>query len=146
MATKRLDDLTDEEVLAQLTAERAERERLVREARENLAKYGTALPPVAGAPASGIVRISPRAKRSIDPKWFRVEKTCPHCGKTKNVGRDFGTVIRRGNEDAAGWCRACRSSTNYHAKPRKAAAGIARRTPKVTDAGPGTPKRRPRRS
>lgn len=130
-------------MLAQLAAERAERERLVREARENLAKYGSTLPPVAGAPAPGIVRIAPRAKRAIDPKWFRVEKTCPHCGETKNVGRDFGTVIRRGKEDAAGWCRACRSSTNYHAKPRKVAQPS---TPKTATAGPGTPRRRSRRS
>lgn len=116
--------MTDEEVLAQLARECAERERLIREARENLEKYGTALAPVT-VPAAGeggaltihavpdrIVRLAPRAKKEIDPKWFKVTKVCPHCKEEKNVGRDFGIVVRRGLEHAAGWCKDCRSKTS----------------------------------
>ena len=111
-------ELTDEEVLAMLEKEKAERERQIREARENLAKYGTAIAPVGvkvELPAEGgVVRIAPRAKAKIDPKWFKVLKVCPHCGVEKNVGRDFG-VITRGKarlEHAAGWCKDCRSKTS----------------------------------
>ena len=120
--TKAVDpaSLSDEQILAQLAREKAERDALVREARENLAKYGTALPPPEVLAASApVVRIAPRAKRKIDPKWYSVEKTCPHCGKTKNVGKDFGIIVRRGVESATGWCRDCRSKTNYRAAPRK---------------------------
>ena len=127
MMAKRV--LTDEEVLERFIVERAERERLIREARANLEAYGTTLPPV-GAPrvapavkapavADGVVRIGPRVKAKISPKWFKVLKTCPHCGVEKNVGKDFGVVIRRGLESAAGWCRACRNTTNYKSAPRK---------------------------
>lgn len=124
--------LTDEEVLAQLAREKAERDRLIREARENIAKYGTAIAPVPGltatpipVPAAGeeAVRIAPRAKgKPIAAKWFKVFKVCPHCGIEKNVGKDFGIVVRRGLESAMGWCRSCRNTTSYKDKPRKSAA------------------------
>lgn len=98
---KRAPSMTDEQVLIQI-------------ARENIARYGSALVPV-----QQVARVAPRAKRKIDPKWFLVEKKCPHCGKIKNVGREFGVIVRRGIEGAAGWCRKCRSETNYRAMPRK---------------------------
>jgi len=119
--TKRV--LTDEEVLQRFIAEKAERERLIREARANLEAYGSALPPIGAPPVAvppdEITRIGPRVKAKIAPKWFKVVKTCPHCGIEKNVGKDFGVVIRRGLESAAGWCRACRNTTSYKGVPRK---------------------------
>jgi hypothetical protein len=124
--TKRV--LTDEEVLQRFIAEKAERERLIREARANLEAYGSALPPIGAPPVAvkappvaddGVTRIGPRVKAKIAPKWFKVLKTCPHCGVEKNVGKDFGVVIRRGLESAAGWCRACRNTTSYKTAPRK---------------------------
>lgn len=133
--------LTDEEVLAQLAREKAERERMIREARENLEKYGSTIAPIGavevkdrpkavrspkseGLPRTaveegGVIRIAPRAKKKIDPKWFKVLKTCPHCGEEKNVGKDFGIVVRRGLESASGWCRACRNAVSYKNRQRK---------------------------
>lgn len=101
--------MTDQEILIQI-------------ARDNLARYGSTIPPEGVVPQvapSEIRRIAPRARREIDPKWFKALKVCPHCGEEKNVGKDFGVVVRRGIEGPAGWCRACRSATNYRAKPRK---------------------------
>lgn len=119
--------LTDAEILAQLEKAKAEREREIKEARENLAKYGSVLAPTYAPPApipvpsarEGVTRIAPRAKVKIDPKWFKVLKTCPHCGEEKNVGKDFGIVKRRGLESANGWCRTCRNKVSYKNKPRK---------------------------
>lgn len=138
--TKR--ELTDDEILERIAAEKAERERLIAEARANLAKYGTALAPIAGVTlaSSGppVVRLAPRAKaRAADPKWEGVVKTCPHCGETKSVLEGFGVVVIRGHERAAGWCKLCRSSTNYHARER-----VQGRTPKATGAGPGCVRRK----
>lgn len=62
---------------------------------------------------------SRKPPRAPAAEWFNVEKKCAHCGKVKNVGRDFGTTPRRGVEYANGWCKACRASTNYHDRPRK---------------------------
>jgi hypothetical protein len=94
-------------------------------ARENLARYGSVYAPP--TPPTKVRRADPEAKprgpqaaRKLDPYWFTVEKKCPHCEKTKNVGRAFGVVNRRGVEGPAGWCRECRSTTNYRAQPRKA--------------------------
>ncbi len=114
-AKKKLDPstMTDEQILIQI-------------ARDNLAKYGTTIPPARTArtpvlavvpPEPEVIRIAPRVK--IDAKWFKTLKTCPHCGVEKNVGKDFGIVIRRGLESAAGWCRECRNTTNYKDKPRR---------------------------
>ncbi len=79
-----------------------------------------------GAPvatiASTVTRVPKRKKAAaFDPKWFQILKTCPHCGKEKNVGKDFGVVIRRGVEGAASWCKQCRSesSASYYKSPRK---------------------------
>lgn len=131
MAMKR--QLTDDEVLEQLMREKAEREKLIRDARANLERYGSTLPPlevsvtkpatrVRGQPPpdTGVVRVTAtgrgrgNAKRVPGIEWFNVFKVCPHCGEEKNVGRDFGTVIRRGRETAASWCKKCRANSNYH--------------------------------
>lgn len=130
---KKPEEMSDEEILAQFAREKAARDLLVAEAKANLAKYGTTLPPlpvelpkVAEKPAAldaGVTRIAPRTKRKIDPRWFKVLKTCPHCGEEKNVGKDFGIVVRRGLESAAGWCRRCRNKTNYKNRPRKNQVG-----------------------
>lgn len=80
-------------------------------ARENLKRYGSVLPP------EPTTRVLEPVARKVD--WNKVEKRCPHCGITKNVGKEFGIVIRRGLESAAGWCRECRSTTNYYAAKRK---------------------------
>ena len=121
MATKKPAELSDEEVLLQLEAEKEARAKAIAEARENLAKYGTAIAPVGvkvELPAfGGVVRIAPRSRaQPIDPKWFKVTKVCPHCGEEKNVGRDFGVIWRKTGDTrkdyAAGWCRSCRSATS----------------------------------
>lgn len=56
------------------------------------------------------------AAPSVD--FTKVRKLCPHCEKTKFVIPDFGTVNDRGRLRPQGRCRACRSSVNYHTKPR----------------------------
>lgn len=88
-------------------------------ARENLAKYGTTTAPTAPTTMAVTRIVGRKASRVIDPKWFTVRKVCPHCKKEKNVGQDFGVVVRRGIESAAGWCRQCRSGSDYRSKPRK---------------------------
>jgi hypothetical protein len=54
-----------------------------------------------------------------DPKWKNERKVCPHCGRSKVVDPDFGVRVVRGVERPQPWCRACRSGTNYHNRPRK---------------------------
>ena len=94
-------------------------------ARENLKRYGNPLGPETEAPpaaAAVVKRVAPRAPRgtkAFNKKWFSIMKRCPKCQKTKNVGEEFGVVVRRGVEAAAGWCKQCRSSTNYRAMARK---------------------------
>ncbi len=114
---------TDEQLLAELTAEKnkIESERLDNQRRLEavleriVARHGGHVT-MDGAKAEdtgGIRRIAPRAKASIDPKWFNVVKTCPHCGKEKNVGKDFGTITKpNGTVQAAGWCKQCRSESS----------------------------------
>lgn len=88
-------------------------------ARENLVRFGTTFAPPEAKPST-VVRVASRAgKKLVDPKWFNVTKVCPHCGEEKNVGRDFGVVIRRGIEGPSGWCRTCRATTDYRSRPRK---------------------------
>lgn len=123
-------EMTDDEIRLQM-------------ARDNLAKYGTTIAPistpmVAESPELAKAKTSakrerkeavaeteeqlfagPRKPKAISPKWFAMEKKCPHCGKTKNVAADFGVVIRRGLEQSAGWCKQCRSETDYRKLPRK---------------------------
>ena len=111
MATKPPDDLTDDELRLLI-------------ARENLKRYGNPLGPETEAPpaaAAVVKRIAPQGRKgkAFDKKWFSITKRCPKCGKTKNVGEEFGVVVRRGVEAAAGWCKQCRSSTNYRALARK---------------------------
>lgn len=123
---------SDEELIAELSAEirdieaeRVDADRRLRAALERLsAKHGgnttgavmgvlAAVQSRTAAPAPDEVRrISPRAKKEIDPKWFKVTKVCPHCRKEKNVGEDFGIIMRRGLESPSGWCKECRSKTS----------------------------------
>lgn len=116
-------EMTDEEIRLQI-------------ARDNMAKYGNTIGPAQAAPAAPIVKVprakkaaaeeteeqlfaAPRKAKAISAKWYALEKKCPHCDKTKNVAADFGVVIRRGLEQAAGWCKQCRSETDYRHRPRK---------------------------
>lgn len=76
--------------------------------------------PSKGSPA--IVRIQGRkAKTQIEERWFSTLKICPHCGKEKNVGKDFGVIVHRGVQYAAGHCKQCRSETSagYKKKARQ---------------------------
>lgn len=126
---------TDEQLLAELTTEKKEieDERLDNQRRLKavldriVAKHGGQIPDFAhldrrvGADEE-IVRIAPRTKAKIDPKWMNVLKTCPHCGIEKNVGRDFGTIKKpNGTVQAAGWCKQCRSESSgkYNRPSRK---------------------------
>jgi len=131
--TRKPAELTDAQVLELLARETAARkaaeEALIRKARENLAKYGTTiapmdLPAVGEAPPSLAGQIGrelatrgTRRPRDASPQFFGMKKKCPHCGKTKDVGKEFGTVIRNGLEHAASWCKQCRSGTNYRQNP-----------------------------
>lgn len=126
--------MTDDELIAFHAAEKA---RFAAELRANLARYGSTLGPgAASAPAapppekSGVVpnrgktvkfeiaRVNGKALE-MNPKWKDVRKTCPHCGKTKNVAQDFGVVARRDWEYAMSWCRDCRGKADYRKAPRK---------------------------
>lgn len=86
-------------------------------ARESLERYGTALPPLAEmrAPKAKKQAAEP-AVASVD--FTKIRKLCPHCEKTKYVLPDFGVTNDRGKLRPQGRCRACRSSVNYHTKPR----------------------------
>ena len=57
-------------------------------------------------------------QKEVD-KLAAKDKECPHCGKVKNVGRDFGIRYSRGIPGPHSWCRQCRANTNYRALPRK---------------------------
>lgn len=128
--------MTDDELIAFHAAEKA---RFAAELRANLARYGTTLGPAAptstAAPVTQksdstvvptrartvkfeIARLNGKALES-NPKWKDVRKTCPHCGKTKNVVPDFGIVVRRDWEYAASWCRDCRGKTDYRKVERR---------------------------
>lgn len=109
-------------------------------ARDNLAKYGNTIGPelVPVAPPAPFAKAprqkrerevtaeeaeeklfaAPRKARAVSQKWFAVEKKCPHCEKTKKVMPDFGVVVRRGVEAPAGWCKQCRSQTDYRQRDR----------------------------
>jgi hypothetical protein len=104
MTKKPTDEMTDEEVLALLAEAKAARQKEIDEARVNLAKYGSPLAPAVAA--SPVRRIGPRAKSKIDAIWFGVTKHCPHCGKDKNVGQDFGVIhAKDGTQKPNGWCK-----------------------------------------
>lgn len=124
-------DSTDEDLLSRIVRDLAAREQVFREARENIERVRVSLralgpQPTGGAVAEpgaagdvGIIRIAPRASKPIPAKWFKVLKTCPHCGKEKNVGRDFGIITRNGNTTAASWCKECRGKTSYPYRKKK---------------------------
>ena len=57
--------------------------------------------------------------KPLDPKWVGKTKFCPHCEETKDIVKEFGLVDRRGIVGPAGWCKNCRSTTNYRARDRK---------------------------
>lgn len=76
---------------------------------------------VENKPIHPVVRLAPKAKTLIEDRWFSTTKTCPHCGKTKNVGKEFGVVVTRGVQYAASWCKQCRGATSYgyRTQPRR---------------------------
>jgi hypothetical protein len=47
------------------------------------------------------------------------KKVCPNDGLTKDMVKDFGARAIRGVYYVHSWCRACRATTNYNARPRK---------------------------
>lgn len=67
------------------------------------------------------VAIEQPAQPAVD--WSREVRTCPKCGHKGKVSSDFGTKTIRGKESPQSWCRSCRSSTNYHARPRQYKTG-----------------------
>ena len=78
--------------------------------------------PVALVAAPTVVRLQGRkARAAIEERLFSALKVCPHCGKEKNVGKDFGIAMHRGVQYANSWCSQCRSETSnsYRTKPRK---------------------------
>lgn len=124
--------MTDDELIAFHAAEKA---KFAAELRANLTQYGTTLGPTAAPqPASKsdskmvptrartlkfeVARVNGKALE-MNPKWKDVRKTCPHCGKTKNVAADFGILVRRDWEYAASWCRDCRGKTDYRKTERR---------------------------
>lgn len=51
--------------------------------------------------------------------WKKEKRLCKRCGDTKFVDPDFGvTRNTNGTPRAQGWCRECRSKTNYHKRSK----------------------------
>ncbi len=91
----------------------------LRIARDNLAKYGSTIPPDGAPPLVVIIRKS-RARRPSrepipsTPDWNTHLKTCPQCKRKGTVASDFGIVVKNGRERPQSWCRECRSETSYY--------------------------------
>lgn len=130
-------DSNDDDLFSRIVRDLAAREQVFREARENIERARAALkalgpqasaspqaahePTQYGEPAAGVIRISMRKKADIPPKWFKVQKVCPRCKKEKNVGRDFGLIVRNGVTNANSWCKQCRSeAANEYQKAKRA--------------------------
>jgi hypothetical protein len=116
LTTEAIATMSDQEVLA----------RVAREARESLVKFGTAIPPAPTAPTprkprgAAAARVNPiGGKDPSKTDWTKVRKMCPQCGKSKFVEPDFGVRPVRDTFRAQSWCRNCRATTNYHARPRR---------------------------
>ncbi len=102
-------------------------------------RAGAPMPPVealapiaAPAPAAAPVQIQIRRAKAVDPIWKTTPKVCPKCGQNKLVVPDFGVIVRRGVENPQGWCKECRSRTNYHVRERL----IDRKRREGSDLGP----------
>lgn len=53
-------------------------------------------------------------------KHYRnARRVCPHCLTSKLTVKDFGARPIRGIYYVHSWCRECRATTNYNARPRK---------------------------
>lgn len=132
-------DSNDDDLFSRIVRDLAAREKVFRDARESIERARMALQglgpqqaavemPTAresvggySAPASGIKRVSSRTPREIPPEWFKVKKVCPRCKKEKNVGRDFGLIVRNGVTNANSWCKQCRSeAANEYQKKKRA--------------------------
>lgn len=93
-------------------------------ARDNLAKYGSTIPPDGTPPIVVIVHVDGKrsrarpAKRSKalkgDINWEEAEKVCPRCSKKKKIVPDFGIVTIRDVKRPQSWCRDCRINTSYY--------------------------------
>lgn len=107
MTKTEVDKLTDAQVLILM-------------AREALIKNGLTIeeeplrvpPEIAAAPREK------GARHVYSPKWEGQTHKCPHCKKTKDIVTEIGLRLVRGVERKQSYCRACRSSINYHALPR----------------------------
>jgi len=111
----RTDELSDEEIELRLELLKRQRER------GTAPRVQVTLPAEPGA-APTVTRLSGRGtKTPIEDRWFNTTKVCAHCGKEKNVGKDFGIVVARGVQYANSWCSQCRSETSnsYRTAPRK---------------------------
>ncbi len=69
------------------------------------------------APARTARKERPVVKH-LKKEWKGVVSKCPHCNKSGLVLEMFGVHLVRGIEQKYSWCRECRSTTNYHNKPR----------------------------
>jgi len=108
----------DDDLLSRIVSDLAAREKVYRDARENIERAQVSLNALGPLPAmaGSMIKesgISPRVTRRAGPKqistkWFKITKVCPNCGKEKNVGREFGVVVRRGEEEPYSWCTDCR--------------------------------------
>lgn len=92
-------------------------------ARESLARYGTALPPLvnAGRLPSPAARVAEepdttqkkrRTKRQHRKMVGPNKCICPKCKKVKAFPDDFGFRMQRGKETVQSWCSQCRSETS----------------------------------
>ncbi|MBX5481107.1 MAG: hypothetical protein IRZ16_04545 [Myxococcaceae bacterium] len=53
--------------------------------------------------------------QAVRPKWT----TCPRCGHSGPVDRDFGTRKVNGEVRPQSWCRSCRAETTRAKAPRR---------------------------
>lgn len=100
----KMKQLSDMEVLLQL-------------ARESMARYGTALPPLG---ESAPKRKAAEESKPVKIDWSKEIHTCPKCGFRGAVDPHFGWREVRGIERKQSWCHTCRAKTSYYDKPRKA--------------------------
>lgn len=71
--------------------------------------------------------VTRRSTNKVTPEahWYTDKKKCARCEKVKVILSedrslpDFGIIVVRGKQYAAGWCRQCRSEEQYYNKPRK---------------------------
>lgn len=97
---------------AQDVAKLSDYDVFMRLARESLARFGTTIPP-----GFGSMEVPRRASEGKETDWSKVFHTCPKCGKHSDVESAFGIRPTRAGPKRQSWCRECRATNNYHAKP-----------------------------